>query len=258
MEIGKNRTVNMVFRFLSNETHSKIAEFLADENVHYRTFEERDQVDNVFLNSTISLLENITEEEVLALKTYTGYNFKNINATLRRKWDYEENGQLTEEKSEKYQHLAREISTLIQKYPNPSVDFITYRGVNINAFYDYGITSLEQLPALEGNFMYETGFTSTSIIRDSSYFTKGFSNIEIEYLIHRDCEDGILLDNTFFSYSPNQNEYLLNSATFMKVEKVVVDTENQKAHLTVRVIPKKIWNQVHQEEIEETRSYTHF
>ncbi|MBE6147635.1 MAG: hypothetical protein E7168_04810 [Firmicutes bacterium] len=257
MEIGKNRTVDMLFRFLSNETKEQIDEFLETET-NYREFKDEDEVGQIFINSLLTLLENVTEEEMLTLKTYTGYNFKNINATLRRKWSYEENGELTQEKSAKYQILAREISRLIEQYPNPPIDFSTYRGVNINAFYDYGITSLEELSTLEGKFMYETGFTSTSIIRDSSYFFNGLGNIEIEYLISKDCTDGILLDNTFFSYSPNQNEYLLNSATLSKVEKVRIDSDNQKAYLTVKVIPKKIWNQVRQEEVEESKSHTHF
>ena len=52
MEIGKNRTVDMLFRFLSNDTKERIDEFLETET-NYREFKDEDEVGQIFINSLL-------------------------------------------------------------------------------------------------------------------------------------------------------------------------------------------------------------
>lgn len=117
---------------------------------------------------------------------------------------------------------------------------------------------------MKDKFIYEEGFTSTSILKDTSYFGKSLEtgknyNVEIKYLISSDSQDGALLMNSNFSYSPNQNEFLINVGSLAKVIDVNVDYENSTASLTVVLVPKKLWNiyEVNntKEIIEKPRSY---
>ena len=99
-------------------------------------------------------------------------NFKNINAILRGNWNYEENGLLNQEVEAKYRSLARNIENIIDKFLKPDTNFVVFRGVEANYFSKYGITSLNELASMKDKFIYEEGFTSTSILKDTSYFGK--------------------------------------------------------------------------------------
>ena len=189
----------------------------------------------------------LTDIELMDLRSYTGYNFKNINAILRGNWNYEENGLLNQEVEAKYRSLARNIENIIDKFLKPDTNFVVFRGVEANYFSKCGITSLNELASMKDKFIYEEGFTSTSILKDTSYFGKSLEtgknyNVEIKYLISSDSQDGALLMNSNFSYSPNQNEFLINAGSLSKVIDVNVDYENFTASLTVVLVPKKLWN----------------
>lgn len=150
----------------------------------------------------------LTDIELMDLRSYTGYNFKNINAILRGNWNYEENGLLNQEVEAKYRSLARNIENITDKFPKLDTNFVVFRGVEANYFSKYGITSLNELASMKDKFIYEEGFTSTSILKDTSYFGKSLEtgknyNVEIKYLISSDSQDGALLMNSNFSYSPN-------------------------------------------------------
>lgn len=45
-----------------------------------------------------------------------------------------------------------------------NIDFKTYRGTPLSHFKDYGINNIEDLNLLVGKFIYEEGFTSTSVL----------------------------------------------------------------------------------------------
>lgn len=141
--------------------------------------------------------------------------------------------------------IANQISEIVNKYSLSNINFISYRGVSIDAFSGYGISNISELSNLSGNFMYEQGFTSTSMLKDTSYFDKDIGdgrkyNIEIKYLITEYFNDGSLLVDNDLSYSSNQNEYLINKNSLLKVVDVKIDSD--KAYVTVVPIPKKIWN----------------
>lgn len=71
----------------------------------------------------------LTDIELMDLRSYTGYNFKNINAILRGNWNYEENGLLNQEVEAKYRSLARNIENIIDKFLKPDTNFVVFRGV---------------------------------------------------------------------------------------------------------------------------------
>ncbi len=235
--LGTNKEVNRLFSYLDDETKEEIEDFVEEEkDADY-------EKENDLTKETEEFLSCLTEEEFLDLRTYTGYHFRDINAVLRDNWTYQENGMLSNEKRLEYLSLAERISSIIKKYPECEKGFTTYRGVNLNAFKKYHITSLEQLIFLKDHYMYEEGFTSSSISPDSSYFGRGLADIEITYLIPKGSKDGCFLLDDNLSYSKNQKEYLLDKGCLTKVVDVKIDKENQKAYLRSILIPKEKWNE---------------
>ena len=100
---------------------------------------------------------------------------------------------------------------------------------------------------MEGKFFYDSGFTSTSLVRERSLYNKkafqiGTRNIEIEYLIPEECHDGALLLDEYTSHYKAENEYLINSGSLIRILSVDVDIPNNTAFLKAVLVPKKIWD----------------
>lgn len=243
-----DRKLRILLRLLGKEKIDEIESYVNDIPLDdFCEFHSREQVLGLFSEKINDFRYQLTDIELMDLRSYTGYNFKNINAILRGNWNYEENGLLNQEVGAKYRSLARNIENIIDKFPKPDTNFVVFRGVEVNYFSKYGITSLNELASMKDKFIYEEGFTSTSILKDTSYFSKSLEtgknyNVEIKYLISSDSQDGALLMNSNFSYSPNQNEFLINAGSLSKVIDVNVDYENFTASLTVVLVPKKLWN----------------
>lgn len=247
MEIGKSRVVNMVMRFLDPEVRQDLENYVHQVVLeNFIEFKTEEQIQTVFQSKVFQFLSHLSEDNLLNLRSYTGFHFRDINAVLRGNWTYEKNGRLTEKDRSRYFKVAEEISRMIEQAPIMDINFVAYRGVDIAAFSEYGISSLEQLKAMEGNYMYEKGFTSTSLLKESSFFDRKlengtFCNIGIKYLISDECREGLFLDGDM-TYSSKLNEYLINKNTLSKVVSVYIDEENNRAMLTVVVIPKSKWN----------------
>ena len=95
-----------------------------------------------------------------------------------------------------------------------------------------------------GQYFYERGFTSTSILRETSAFSSELDcwktrNIEIEYLIPSEFNEGLPLITKDLCYTDIENEFLINTGTLCKIVDVMVDED--KAYLTAVFVPKKIW-----------------
>ncbi len=244
MEKGYSSATNMLNHYLPHQEIETFLEETKKRPIQKADFEEDIQI----FQSRRSM------EDYMTLRSYTGYNFRHINAVLRDNWNYEANGVLTPEKKEYFQRIAFDINHLIESFPPPRVDFQTYRGTTIREFQKYGIQSVAELPLLKGKFLYEEGFTSTSLEPESSYFKKTIDgheiNIEVVYQIPNGSQDGIPLITDDLSYSKEQKEYLLTYRTLSYVSSVQV--ENNTAHIEVIMIPKKVWN--HQKEKETTES----
>lgn len=69
------------------------------ENLNFVSMNSIDDIYNVFGDSIVNFISSLSEEEKMLLRSWTGYNFRNINAMLRGNWDYNTNGRLTDEKS---------------------------------------------------------------------------------------------------------------------------------------------------------------
>lgn len=248
MNIGESKVTNMVLKMLGNDLVNQINNYVDD--VVYRDFlsiKSVEEMNNIFSLSMEEFLNSLNEEELMCLRSYTGYNFRNINSLLRGTWSYENNGMLDTNKQGEFRKLSDMISRILGKFNFPLINIIAYRGVTLSSFKDYGVSDLEELQYLKGKFLYEQGFTSTSILEDTCYFNKNLEtgenyNVKINYLIPSESNDGALLIDYNTSYSTNQNEFLLDKGSLSKVIDVVVDKEKKVAFLTLLLIPKKIYD----------------
>ncbi len=235
MEKGISLSTKSIIKSFDEETKLEIKK-MQEEIKNYSL-----QVPN--FNDNITNL-SLTEEQIYALKGYTGLNFKKINSLLRKIWNYEELGIKTELDEKKIQADIALIDEIISYFPESMEPFITYRGTTIDAFKQYNIESIEELNNLNGKFLYEEAYTSTSLDENKSYYNKNIygtvTNIEIKYIVPPHFNDGIPLTTSNLSYSPNLQEYLIGRNALSKVIKV--ETKIKTAIITVILIPKKIWD----------------
>lgn len=116
----------------------------------YRKFENEENVKAWTDIVSPAWVEKLTEEEVEAVKMYTGYDSEAINGNLRRGGG---NTQLDA--------IADQISSALQKFELPE-GITVYRGLQRNIF---------EKPASElvGAIVDELGFVSTALLADSAF-----------------------------------------------------------------------------------------
>ena len=237
MEKGKSRDTCLISKYLDKDTKDEIDLLVTEASL-------KDNQTPDFEEDIIDFFKETTHIDIEDIRRYTGYDYKSINAVLRDNWTYEENGIKTEKKTTELRKLSERISSLIEKFSSTKSQFKTYRGTTIREFKKYGINTLEDLLSLTNQYLYDTGFTSTSLQEDTSYFKKTvheeYCNIEIIYIIPENSNDGIPLLNDQLSYSKNLNEYLLDRCTLSKV--LGVKIEGNTAVITTVLIPKHIWD----------------
>lgn len=254
MELGHSKKTDTILRFISDESKYEIERFIEKvRNQKFINIKSQEELQKIFKDSINNFLNVVTQDELLDLRSYTGYNFKNINAVLRNNWTYEENGLLDEDTRKRFFNLSNKISSILNKFPSLPYNFITYRGTTIDSFSKYGINTINELNSMEEKYMFEEGFTSTSIIEDTSYFNKILEtrknyNVKIKYLITPEYDEGALLLNQDMSYSINQNEYLINKGSLSKVVNVEINEQQNQAVLTVILIPRKKWDLIRHNE----------
>lgn len=251
---GTNWFTSYIKKSLGPEKNSEISNFiLATLSEDYLSFTSEEEVYGYLGDIVKQYIYSLDMEELTDLKYYTGYDFRNINNTMRGKWNYEENGLLTNEKKEMYNKLGEKIYSIINKCPSLNINIKAYRGVNIKAFWDYGIYSIEDLIHMEGQYFYESGFSSTSLLKSQSFFEKPSDwgdrcNVEIEYYIPGTCQDGAILISDALSYSKGQMEYVINSSSLIKITKVTISEDKQKARIKAVLIPRKLWDPIQYEQ----------
>ncbi len=240
MAMGESRYVNMLLRFIDDESKIDMENFFLNSLMNnYEEFTDPNYAQALFTTSN-----NLSEDELMSLRQYSGTDFSHINAALRDTWTYEENGNIANK--QRYEESGRNISEIISTHPTYCGNFKAYRGVSIEYFKDYGITSLEDLEAMQGKFMFDRGFVSTSLIEKDCFFQKentlGMNyNVKIEYLIPDSFGDGMYLgNNASSSYNPEQSEYLINAGNMSRVANVKI--EGNTAILTAVMIPKTIYD----------------
>lgn len=262
MEKGISQLTKYLFSYLEEGKSEELDIYVSDVlDREYLTLENDDEVNEVFGAMASEFTMGLTYKEALSLRSYTGFSHKEINALLRGKWNYEQHGQLTDEKRRDYTATGEDVEKVVFKFPPLERNVKTYRGVTLAQFRDYGIHSLEDLIAMQGKYFYDSGFTSTSLVRKSSlYNTKAFQignrNIEIEYLIPEECHDGALLLDDYTSHYKAENEYLINSGSLIRIISVDIDQKNNTAFLRAVLVPKKIWDPMAVRNLEEATAKT--
>lgn len=245
MEKGMTSNTSYISDIMSEETKLEIDELVLEsqkEPLIVPTFE--DELKDYY--------ESLKMKDGETIIRYTGYEYKFINAVLRDSWNYEEHGKYDKEKAKELTEYAGKLSSLIDIFPSTKSTFMVYRGTTIEEFKKYGINTLEDLLELKGKYLYERGFTSTSLDEASSFYNKesGYGtvrNIEVKYIIPEGSQDGMPLIKEELSYSKNQMEYLLNKKSLSRV--VDVKLEGNNAIITAVLIPKQLWNR--QEKVDE-------
>lgn len=239
MQKGQNIYIESFLRFIREDDKVNMEYFYLESLTR-----QYQKIDNTSEIESLLTPEELSQEESDALLNYSGFNYKHINALLRGTWNYEENGDIS--KAESHQISATYLKELISKRPTILNDnIIVYRGVDISYFKEYGIESIQDLKSLENNYMLDRGFVSTSIQEDTCFYKKdnclGLNyNIKIEYMVPQEFKDGILLGKST-SYSPNQQEFLINSANLAKVSNVTVNDDNTAVVRTM-LIPKELYD----------------
>lgn len=226
--------VKDVFRWIDEEHKNNISEFITDSL--YKGYYQVE--DNDFING------NINYDDCSFLREYSGFNCKHINNALRGIWNYEENGHI--DNRERFIEDGRRVFNIIENNPSyVDKDFRVYRGVTLSYFREYGINNLEDLVNMKGQFMYDSGFVSTSINLEDSFFQKdnelGLNyNIMINYLMPAYFDDGIFLYGDM-TYSCYEKEYLINKGNLSYVTDVKI-SEDGTANLFAVMIPKRVYD----------------
>ncbi len=214
-----NKTVNLILKYIGIDKQTELDTFVNEVSERdFMEFSSLEEVKAFFIDYLADFYNNNSRSDIDNIRAYTGIAFNRFSSVLRGVWNYDTNGLLTDEMKNKYLDYADNLSECIERAPTLSSNIKTYRGVSLDSFKDYGISSLEDLKNLENKYYYESGFTSTSLVRDKSFFNREleyheFCNIEIEYLIPEESNDGIPLINDDLSYSKVQSEYLINKGS---------------------------------------------
>ena len=248
MEKGTSRDIRTIFRFMDADRKEEMEFFVNDAiQEEYMVLESEEQVRELFGDSYRQFLSTLKTTDLEKLKHYTGFSYKEINAIMRDKWNYEENGELTEEKKTRYKRTGYEISEILNRCPSLNANIKVYRGTSLKQFHEYGIYSLADLKVMEGKYFYEKGFTSTSLVRDrsllgmSNFFT-GDRNVEIEYLIPACSQDGGLLMDSVSSFHDEESEFLINKGSMSKILSVEIDEEKNTAFIRAALVPQMVWD----------------
>lgn len=242
-------TIKFILKCIGEDNFVGIQSYINEAlKRNYIIFNSEDEFIVFFKDYLNEFLSNCTNKDIQYLYEYTGYGYKFINNIMRNSWNYEENGYLDDKVRQRWIDCAYEISDVFLKTPDVlPQDIKVYRGVSINSFREYGVSCLDDLKDLVGTYYYDSAFTSTSLLRDRSFFNReldyhNFCNIEIEYMIPKECNDGIPLINEYMGYSATQCEFVINSGSLSKIVDVRVNEEEKKAYIKAILIPTKIWD----------------
>lgn len=255
MAISRSKRINMILRLIGSNAINSIEEFIQKINSReFLAFVSENQLEDNFKEYMRTFNSSHSLQAIESIRYYTGYAFNDINSILRNTWSYEKNGLLTDQKRKEIMEIISAVEQVMSTLPVLEKDIKVYRGVSLNCFKDYGINSIQDLINLKGEFYFESGFTSTSLLRDKSFFDRELDwhekcNIEIEYLVSKECNDGLPLLSDELSYSKIQSEYLINKGSLFKIIDVSISEDQTKAYLKMILLPQKIWNLSYNQEV---------
>lgn len=242
MEKGTSKNVACFLRVIGADERENISDFC--HACSSRKF-------NVFDDPLVAVAftsHKYSEEESAILRDYSGFYYKWINAVARGNWDYEVHGHIVNKA--KYENAPRVLQKIIDQNQKSIGNVKVFRVVPLSYFSEYGISSLNDLKSLEGSFLLDKGFVSTSLVEESCYYRKpnelGLNyNVKIEYLVPEEFEDGVSIGNV--SYSPGQSEYLINVWNIAQVVDVSMDG-NDGAIVRALLVPKRVYDKTYRQQ----------
>lgn len=246
-----NRVVNYVFKYMGDENKNNLEEYISKTLTReYTDFTEID---------IMNITPELSEEEKIILRDYISYESAHINATLRHTWNYEANGNI--ENKTRYEEKGKKLVDLISKKPTNTGNKKVYRGIDINYFKQFGISSLEELFNLKNNYILDEGVVSTSVKEESCFYKRNLGpntnyNIKVIYYLPEEFNDGIFLGSKDLKlYEESEDEYLINKYNLGYVFDVEINNQEQTAQLKVMMIPKKVYDDYYknQEEINKSK-----
>ena len=245
---GDVRAVNY---FLGEKGRNAILDFLEQKSeTTYANLDTAEEAVDFFKDYTDEFYQNHPRVND-GLYGYTGLDFGAMNSITRGYWDYDQVGLKTPEKVERAKRYSETLSKTIAESPELPADLTVYRGTNIESFRDHDIQSLEELSSLKGQLFYEKGFTSTSIVREKSFFDKQLNdtyrracNVEVEILVPKESHDGvpINIDQRNHEEFARHTEFIINSSSLFRIKNVDVDKDANTAHIVMELIPKSVWD----------------
>lgn len=209
-------------------------------------FKNNEQINEYFR----SYSPDITYGEAETIMSYTNRFYGRINSLKRGFWDYEALGRLTPEDKAYYLKYADDMEKIINKVTPLQTNISTYRGTDLKNFRRFGISSLDDLASLLNQYIYDDSFVSTSLLANQSFFKENKeayngNNIQIEYLIPKDSQDGLFVPLSFYDV---ESEYLINCGNLAKVIDVKIDHEKEEAYIKMILVPKKVWDKNYYQE----------
>lgn len=240
---GTSQTTRMIFGWLSTERRNALDSFCSE--CGKREYTKFTDLENALMFIPLPVLN---DEDKLALSHYSGFSYFSLNRAIKGKWNYEENGHISlfEERKRQAEELSKAISNNQSSVGNIKV----YRGVPLKYFRDYGINTIDDLESLEGNYLLDEGFVSTSLVEEECFYRKNPGNgvnynVMIEYLIPEEFTDGIC--NVGESHFINESEYLINTWSLAEVTSVKCDGED-RAIIQALLVPKKVYDEYYARE----------
>lgn len=154
-----------------------------------------------------------TEDQITAIKKYTGSYYTDMNSALRHKPDY--TGPAMKD--------AYNLQTAMRPVPQ---DFMVHRGTVMKQF---GVTSTSQLQQLVGKTVTDRGFMSTSVGGESAFS----GEIALTIQVPKGTPGAYVKSK---SSHPSENEFILAAGTKFQIMSVT-NTGSYKTHVVVRVVP---------------------
>ena len=213
----------------------------------YKSLDDFNKANPDYLDQFLSEL-NYADQE--SLKRYTGYNYRAWNTYLRKGWNYDEHGAYDAAKKQDYEDDIEKINKIIESSPKAESDFYTYRGVNIEAFEDYGVKSVAELSKMKGQLYLEKGFTSTAISLEQSFIGREEfddvrrkpCNVGIRYMIPKGTNEGVVIPRGPISYAHLTDEYTLHSSALSYIDNVEISEDEKNATISCVVIPREYYD----------------
>ena len=237
-KIGTSATTRSVFRWISDERLGMLDSYCSD--CAKREYTKFDSLDQAFVSLEYP---KISDNDREALEHYSGFSHFSLNRAAKGTWSYEDNGNM--EMHNTYNQYVEEMCGAIENNQSSIGNVRVYRGVPIKYFREYGISSIDDLEMLNGQYLLDRGFVSTSLVEDECFYRKDPKNgvnynVMIEYLVPEEFTDGIIMGGV--SHYEEEGEYLINVWNMAQVTGVRKESDD-RAVVQAMLVPKRVYDE---------------